>query len=299
MSMYLGIDVGGTATRWSVVDHSGALVDRGIADGASGLIYDAASLARFVGALEVVRDALPGTVARAQLGITGAGFSRHLTIEEQVSRILSLPVAAFAYSNDTTLAWEAAFGGRKGHLVSAGTGSVGMTHDAAGAPFVVGGRGILVDDGGSGVWIALRALDRLFRRIEEEGRPKGAEILASSLFAAMGGGDRDALRGFVYGRDRGRIGTLAVAVAEAAREGCPMARELLVQAGQELARLGRVMVARCGPAPIAFVGGVLALDPLIRATIEAELAGHPLEFPRIDAALQAAQMARAKAKVTA
>jgi N-acetylglucosamine kinase-like BadF-type ATPase len=299
MSLYLGIDIGGTATRWSVVDDRGSLVDRGIADGASGLIYDAASLARFVGALEVVRDALPGRIVHAQLGITGAGFSRHVTIEEQVGRILSLPLSAFSYSNDTTLAWQAAFGGRKGHLVSAGTGSVGMTFDSHGDPLVVGGRGILVDDGGSGVWIALRALDRLYRRIEEEGRPKGAEILASTLFAAMGGGDRDALRGFVYGRDRGRIGTLAVAVAEAAREGCPMAQGLLQQAGQELARLGRVMLSRCGPAPVAFVGGVLALDPSIRQTIEVELHGHDLEFPRIDAALQAAQMAREKGKMTA
>jgi len=299
MSLYLGIDIGGTATRWSVVDDHGIMVDRGIADGASGLIYDAASLARFVGALEVVRDALPGRIAHAQLGITGAGFSRHVTIEEQVSRILSLPLLAFSYSNDTTLAWRAAFDGRAGHLVSAGTGSVGMSYDAQGEPVIVGGRGILVDDGGSGVWIALRALDRLFRRIEEEGRPKGAEILASSIFAAMGGGDRDALRGFVYGRDRGRIGTLAVAVAEAAREGCPMAQGLLEQAGQELARLGRVLLTRCGPAPVAFVGGVLALDPSIRQTIERELDGQVLEFPRIDAALQAAQMAREKGKITA
>jgi hypothetical protein len=74
---------------------------------------------------------------------------------------------------------------------------------------------------------------------------------------------------------------------------------LLTQAGRELARLGRVMVARCGEAPIAFVGGVLALDPILRATIESDLTGQSLEFPRIDAALQAAQMARAAARVSA
>jgi hypothetical protein len=50
---------------------------------------------------------------------------------------------------------------------------------------------------------------------------------------------------------------------------------------------------------VAFVGGVLALDPSIRQTIERELDGQVLEFPRIDAALQAAQMAREKGKITA
>lgn len=294
MSLYLGIDVGGTASRWVVVDDSGALVGRGLADGASGLIYDAASLARFTGALETVRDALPGPVAGAQLGITGAGFSRHSTVEEQVGRIFGLALDRFAYSNDTTLAWHAAFPQGRGHLVSAGTGSVGMSFDAEGRRVIVGGRGILVDDAGSGVWIALRALDLLFRRIDEHGRPQGAEILASALFDAMGGGDHDALRSFVYGRDRGRIGTLAVAVAQAAREGDPTAQDLMRRAGQELARLGRVMLARCGTAPVAFVGGVLALDPAIRQSIEQELAGNTLAFPRIDAALQAARMARDK-----
>lgn len=299
MSYFLGIDVGGTASRWSVVDDSGALVDRGIADGATGLIYDATNLARFVGMLESVRDALPGPVSFAELGITGAGFSRHMVVEEQVSRVLGLPLEAFHYSNDTTLAWNAVFEGRHGHLVSAGTGSVGITFDQSGQRLIVGGYGVMVDDGGSGVWIALRAIERLFRRIDEEGRPRGAEILASAVFEAMGGGDREALRGFVYGRDRGRLGALAVPVAEAAREGCPMAQELLTQAGHELARLGQVMIDRAGAGPVAFVGGVLALDPSIRRAIEDRLTGVPLEFPRIDAALQAAQMARGKARAVA
>ncbi|SNY54016.1 BadF-type ATPase [Pseudooceanicola antarcticus] len=292
--MYLGMDIGGTASRWVLVDRDGEVIDRGITDGASGLIYDARSLARFRGAIEAVRDALPGAVSFAEFGITGAGFSRHPQIEEQVSDILGLPRERFSYSSDMGLAWHSAFHGRRGHLVSAGTGSVGMTYDERGERIVVGGRGILVDDAGSGVWIALRALRLLFRRIDEDGGPKEVEILASCVFAAMGGNTHDAMRDYVYGGDRGRIGRLAVAVAEAAREGDEAAQELLREAGRELAHLGRTMLNRCGEAPVAFVGGVLGLDPSIRAEITSVLAGHEVEFPRIDAALHAAMIAKDK-----
>ena len=42
------------------------------------------------------------------------------------------------------------------------------------------------------------------------------EILAEELFTAMGGSDWSATRSYVYGSDRGRVGTLATAVARAA-----------------------------------------------------------------------------------
>jgi N-acetylglucosamine kinase-like BadF-type ATPase len=292
--LFLGIDVGGTATRWVLLDREGEVIDRGISHGASGLIFDARSRARFRGAIEAVRDALPGAVRFAEFGITGAGFSRHPQIEEEVSDILDLPLYRFSYSNDMVLAWHSAFQGRHGHLVSAGTGSVGMTYDANGERIVFGGQGMLVDDAGSGVWIALRALRLLFRRIDEHGGPKDAEILASCVFTALGGNSRDAMRDYIYGGDRGQIGRLAVAVAEAAREGDPGAKDLLREAGRELARLGRIMLNRCGEAPVAYVGGVLGLDPSIRTEITDTLAGHVVEFPRIDAALRAATFAREK-----
>ncbi|MBP0575292.1 hypothetical protein J8J27_31715, partial [Mycobacterium tuberculosis] len=80
----------------------------------------------------------------------------------------------------------------------------------------VGGRGILVDDGGSGAWIALAALKALFRRIDAVGRPDGMEILAAAIAEAVGGDGWPPVRAYVYGGERGRIGQLAPAVARAA-----------------------------------------------------------------------------------
>ncbi|ARO15468.1 ATPase BadF/BadG/BcrA/BcrD type [Ketogulonicigenium robustum] len=294
MSYYLGIDVGGTGTRWVVIDDAGHEVTRGRTDGATGLIYDAASLAAFVGAMEAVREGSPGPLAFVHLGITGAGFNRHANLDEQIKLAFRLPDGAFSYSNDMELAWHAAFPDGRGHLVSAGTGSIGLTFKD-GERIAVGGRGILIDDGGSGTWIGLRALDRLYRLIDEKGAPEGAEILAEKLFGAMGGADWDATRAFVYGKDRGQIGTLAVAVAEAAHLGDPIALDMMTRAGTELARLALALVDRAGPAPLGFVGGVMKLHPAIQAGVAAALQGYDLQFPLIDAAHQAARIARAAA----
>lgn len=298
MAFYLGMDIGGTATRWAVLDGAGRLARRGNTEGATGLIHDASGLAALIRALRGVQSGLPGTISCAHLGLTGAGFSRHHALETAMQEVFGLAPAQYSYGNDITLAWQAAFPRGGGHLVSAGTGSVGISIDMDGRAVVVGGRGALVDDGGSGCWIALRALDRIYRLIDDHGQAAGAEGLAAALFETMGGDDRDTARAFLHGRDRGAIGMLALAVARAAQDGDTIAADLLEQAGRELARLGRALIRRCGPAPLAFIGGVLSLDPSIRSVIERELAGHPLDFPRIDAALHAAEIARSKGRPT-
>ena len=290
MVLYLGIDIGGTAARW-VVRNQRAEVARGSAGGATGLLFDTATTAAFADVLADIRAALPGPVAFAHLGITGAGFDADPRVQAQVAVGLGLPAGRFTWSSDIMLAWNAAFAGERGHLVSAGTGSVGIAFDAAGEAIVVGGRGMLVDDGGSAGWIALRALDRVGRLMDDHGSPVGATMLAAELAQAMGGDGHEDLRRAVYGSKRGAIGRLALPVARAARAGDPLALTILAEAGDELARLARALLKRAGPAPVAFVGGVFDLHPAIRARIEQRLPEATVAFPRIDAAAHAALMA--------
>lgn len=296
MSLFLGVDMGGTASRWCLVDAGGVEVARGSAAGASGLVQDPKVATGLSAALEEIAAALPERPAACHCGITGAGFTPKAGIAERISAAFALPTECIGYSNDMVLAWHAAFPeGGPGHLVSAGTGSIGITLDEAGVPHAVGGRGTLIDDAGSGAWIALRALDRVLRRVDETGGPEGCEILAKALSRRIGGLDHASVTGYVYRGDRGAIGMLSPAVAEAAREGDRMALDLLGEAGHELLRLARALIARKGPAEVVFTGGAVELHPLIRETIEAGLAGHPdgLRFARLDPALQGARMARA------
>ena len=51
------------------------------------------------------------------------------------------------------------------------------------------------------------------------------------------------------------------------------------------------MLGRCGPGPIALVGGVLRLHPMIFDTVREALPDVRLGRPEIDAAATAAQLA--------
>jgi len=285
---WLGVDMGGTATRWAICDSAGKALERGETAGATGLVFDAASHAAFVAALAPLRDA--GPCDAAYLGVTGAGFAADPDLRATAAGALGLAPENVTIVNDMVLAWHAVWPQGGGHLVAAGTGSVGFS--LQGGLTLVGGRGTLIDDGGSGAWIALRALDALWRLIDDHGAPRGAERLADRLFTAIGGDDWESTRRFVYGKDRGAIGTLARPVAQAAQDGDALALALMARTGTELARLARALIARAGPAPVAVIGGVIALHPTIRAAFEAATPGISLTWPRPDAALAAARLAR-------
>ncbi|MDB5623628.1 MAG: ATPase BadF/BadG/BcrA/BcrD type [Devosia sp.] len=293
MDRFLGIDIGGTAARWVMADANGTVLARGSAPGATGHLFNPAERERLRATLAAIAaDVPPGSVTAACLGITGLGLSVHAEAQGLAGELFGLSPTAIRLCDDMELAFRAAFAPGQGHLISAGTGSIGLHLDADGAMLRVGGRGLLIDDGGSGTWIALTALDQLYRRIDQTGGPGEAAILAQSLFTAMGGEDWDHTRAFVYGSDRGRIGTLAQAVAQAATAGDPLALDILGQAAAELARLAKALIGRVGPLPVAFVGGITTLHPAIKAGLAQALPDISISFPPIDAAVHAAQWAR-------
>jgi len=292
MANFLGIDMGGTATRWALVGADGALKARGTAPGATGNLFSPVRKAEFSAVIEEIARQVASPVNAAYAGITGLGTKQSPEANSIIGGTVGCPPSHVQSTDDIELAFRALFAPGQGHLVLAGTGSVGMHITQDGEIIRVGGRGILVDDAGAGAWIALRAIDAVCRRIDETGTPADASRLAEALYAAVGGREWDDIRAFVYGSERGRIGGLARAVGSAAQAGDPVARGLLDRAADELARLARALIARAGPAPIAFVGGALALDPAIPAGIAAALPGAEVSFPSVDAALAAAHIAR-------
>jgi N-acetylglucosamine kinase-like BadF-type ATPase len=293
MATHLGIDIGGTASRWVLVDDAETIVARGAAAGATGHLFNPAERDRFVATLSAIAEAARAHApVAACLGITGLGDTVHDDARAIVKSLFGIGAEAVLLSDDMELAFRATFAPGAGHLVSAGTGSIGLHLDADGDIIRVGGRGVLIDDGGSGTWIALNALDQVYRRIDETGGTADAGILAGELFADIGGDQWDQTRSFVYGGDRGRIGTLAQAVARAATKGDAVASHILTRAATELARLADALIARVGPLPIAFIGGIITLHPSIRPALVAALPNTTVTFPQIDAAAHAALRAR-------
>lgn len=291
--VHLGLDVGGTASRWVACDAAGQVVARGSVGGATAHVFNPAERQRLGIALGQVAEA----VAAAELepvglvgGLTGFGAAASDDIRLLASEALGLTQDRILVMDDIILAYAAHFQPGQGHLVSAGTGSIGVHVAADGTTTRVGGRGILIDDAGSGSWIALQALDQIYRVLDRTGSYDAVQTLAEAIFALVGGAEWHDVRQYVYAGDRGRIGALAVGVARAAEAGDATALDILRQAGTELAGLAKALEARVGARPVAFIGGVLQLHPVIGAQIRAQLPGIEVSQPPIDSALAAARL---------
>lgn len=273
----LGIDAGGTQTRWALAQADGRIVAEGSVAGLSAL-----QLANPAG-----RDAVRGTLAalaqdvlasgqplRVCAGLTGYGGDCELLVQ-WLADLLSLQPRCISVSSDIEIAYLDSFQPGDGYLVYAGTGSIAAYIDAEGVFHRAGGRGVTLDDGGGGYWIAREAMRRIWRREDEEPGAWQDSGMARAVFAHVGGSDWSHSRQFFHGRERGEVGKLALAVAASAAHD-QAARYILQQAGRELARLAQALVSRFGVRPVVLAGRAADLHPLIVETMRETL---PAEVP--------------------
>lgn len=272
----LGIDAGGTRTRWALAAAPGEIVAEGEVRGMSGLLVRDDRNVREALA-ELAADVFArGRPARAHAGLTGFGENAE-ALRELLAAPLALGRAAITLSSDIEIAYLDVFAPGKGYVVYAGTGSVAAFIDSEGALHRAGGRGAVLDDGGGGFWIAREALRHVWRAEDEQPGSWRDSAMALALFEQVGSAEWGDTRQYVNGRDRGELGRLALAVARSASED-PAARHILAAAGRELARLALAMARRHGPRPVALTGRAAQLHPLIAEAMRAGLPqGAPLE----------------------
>lgn len=260
----LGIDAGGTQTRWALARPDGGIIAEGQVAGLSALqMGSAAGRAAVRATLAALADAvaLHGRPVRLHAGLTGFGGESGQLVE-WLSELLGIPQAAITLCSDMEIAYLAHFRPGQGYLVYAGTGSIGAFIDDSGEFHRAGGRGVVLDDGGGGFWIAREALRQVWRTEDEQPGAWQASPMARSIFDYIGGADWAQSRQFIYGQERGAVGKLALAVAASAQDD-PAAMAILRAAGVELARLARALVARFGPRPVVLSGRAAELHPVI------------------------------------
>jgi len=264
----LGIDAGGTQTRWALAAPDGAIVAEGTVAGLSALQMGSAPGRDAVRATfdELAAAVLlHGTPARVQAGLTGFGGDGEL-LQRWLAELLHLDPQAIHFCTDMVIAYRASFAPGQGYLVYAGTGSIGAFIDGDGVFHRAGGRGVVLDDGGGGFWIAREALRHIWRREDEAPGSWHTSPMAQAVFDYVGGDDWAYSRQFIYGQERGAVGKLALAVAASA-ERDPVAAAILQDAGRELARLAHALLTRFGPRPVALSGRAADLHPTIMAAM--------------------------------
>jgi N-acetylglucosamine kinase-like BadF-type ATPase len=270
--MGLGIDAGGTETRWALAAPGGAIVAEGRVAGLSALQMGSADGRGMVQATfsELAQAVLAaGRPARVRAGLTGFGGDGD-QLQRWLAELLHISPRCIEFCSDMEIAYLGSFSPGEGYLVYAGTGSIGAFIDHDGTFHRAGGRGVLLDDGGGGFWIARAALRHVWRNEDEHPGRWDESPMARAVFDYIGGADWSLSRQFIYGQERGQVGKLALAVAATADKD-PAAAAILREAGRELARLALALTNRFGPRPVALSGRAAELHPMIMSAMRGAL----------------------------
>ena len=299
MALYLALDVGGTKTAAALADE-----ERVLAQASSGSIKTlrlapeeaAANLRNVLNRLQSQTGLhLPGAITRTCIGTSGAaapgvrGWMEAALLDAVGGTVLLL--------GDEVIALDAAFRGGRGALVIAGTGSNIVGRARSGQMVHTGGWGPALADEGSGHWIGTEALRSCFRAIDAA-EPSTADAVYGDghrhlidpahlpllLRRMMGSLGLETLGDLIGAANAPgfRSAALVPVIAEVARDGDPLAAEVLERAGQDLAGLVSAVIRKVEalekavsgqftPPKVAFVGGILSHLPEVRQAMHGGL----------------------------
>jgi N-acetylglucosamine kinase-like BadF-type ATPase len=290
---FLGVDGGGTKTRFLLIEESGRILASHLEGSAYYLEIGLDNLKSMLA--RGIRATLQQGGVRAQelthtfVGIPAYGEDRGVLGALNAAPSDALPQGTYHCGNDMVCGWAGALAGEDGINVVAGTGSIAYG-EYAGRTARAGGWGELFSDEGSAYWLAREGL-RLFSRMSDGRSPRGP--LYERVRAHFALHDDLDLCPAVYGTDtvqRSRLAQLSKVVAEAATDGDPGARELFLQAARELIELIDAVRVKLQLPPavrlaVSCSGGMFQLRALLLEPLAALLSDPTRNYELRSAAL--------------
>lgn len=304
--MYLGVDGGGTKTAFVLVDQNGEV----LAEHAEPTCYHIQ--VGLEGAKKVLESGIFNTLCKAKREISDLSYAffglpaygEDSKVDKLIAQLPGaiLPESRYRCDNDMVNGWAAAFGGKDGINIVAGTGSIafGMRK---GQQARCGGWGELFSDEGSAYWIAIKGLN-VFSHMSDGRLKKGLlyDIIKQDLGIKQ---DLD-VTGLVLSEwqgERSRIASISTMVSKAAEQGDKTALGIMHDAGNELAKIVSSTHDALGfdgneTVNLSFSGGVFRSKELILQPMTDALKQHsshyvisqPLYSPVIGAALYASHL---------
>ncbi|MCL1809018.1 MAG: hypothetical protein FWG42_04510 [Clostridiales bacterium] len=299
MERLIGIDGGGSKTRFQLYGASGRLLAETVAGTTD---YHQIGI-------ESVVETLRGGLGELGAGVSGclAGFGMPAFGEnkEEDEKALfeiqrAFPGLRINVENDVYCAWAGAMAFSPGVVVVCGTGSMSVGRGRTGAPVRAGGWTEFFSDEGSGYWLGKKALE-IFSKQSDCRLPKGP--LYGLMRQHLNIGDDVEVNGIIdsgYAGSRRKTASLQMVLLDALKQGDEAARAAYGQAVSELVLivLGAARQLDFGDEPInvSYIGGLFDekeyfLDPFmlelkkhIRANVHA-----PKLSPCHGAALLAAE----------
>jgi N-acetylglucosamine kinase-like BadF-type ATPase len=306
MSVFLGVDGGGSKTAFLLLNEAGQILARHIEGSAYhpevGVDSVRSMFAKGCGATVVLAGLRLADINFAYFGIPAYGEDSRLQTLLDALPSEALPSARYRCGNDMVCAWSGSLAGDDGLNVVAGTGSI-VYGEYQGTGARAGGWGELFSDEGSAYWIAREGLG-LFSRMSD-GRSTRGKLY--ELYRTHFNLDDDLdICAAIYGADamqRSQFSQLAKLVTSAALAGDELARQIFIRGAGELADMidaarSRLKAPDTLLLPVSYSGSVfeaqeLCLMPLRQKLSQSRFA-YRLVPPRLPpdagAALYAAKL---------
>lgn len=276
MGLVMGIDGGGTKTLLCLADRDGNVTQH-VRGAGSSAMDNPDWLTNLRALLTGIPDAEFAVLA---MGSYHEVAEIDVVVDTGVKELL--PDTPHEIENDVFMAREAAFPGRPGIVLIAGTGSMAVAGDGKDKLVRTGGWGHIIGDEGSAYWLGREALSLATQAID--GR-LSAKPFADGMLDALG---EDASVGGVLGwlgrigHQRSEIAALAEAVSTLAQGGDPTAQGLLEAAIDHLSRhidAARRLAGLGADAPWCAFGGVTRNPAIIDGLATRQ--GRPMSPPAL------------------
>ena len=271
---FIGVDAGGTGTRALLATAAGEVIGRGRAAGANAW-SSGTSPAEVITA--AVRDALgthgPSSVAGGVIAVAGGVSSVPEQAQAVVAAWRDLGIAPEPrIILDVVAAYAAGTAEPCGLVLAVGTGAVAASVDDGELVRRAGGRGWLVGDEGSAVWLGVEGVRASLIALDGRG---SRTALSRAIPEALGVSNRPdvatAITDVVYSHSPAELGRLAPLVVAAADDGDAVARALIEDAAEHLVGTAVAAAGSDDPSVVVLAGSLLTRAPAIGDSVRAGL----------------------------
>lgn len=282
----LGIDGGGTKTEFLLCDLNGKEISRLLLGGSNPVNNGIDNTLAVLGAgLEQICGGFSFSEISAVAGIAG---SKSGEMQRLINEFLSrFGFAAFDCVSDIDLALETALKGEEGTAVIMGTGIVAYSRSDE-KLHRTGGRGYMIDKGGSGFHFGSDALNAAFEFIDSRG---GSETIFNLVEKRLGKKLEDSVAD-IYGGGASYVASFTPVVFEAYNSGDPVATEIIDRNVYEAAKIINTAKKNTNE-KVVICGGLCKqkeiLYPLLMKYVEGEAKLEFRDEPMVNGAVSLAK----------
>jgi glucosamine kinase len=267
MTLFLGIDAGGTSSKARLTDENGTLMGEAKGGPANTRIgIEALHTTLMDVCMQTVKAAglADSDLANIRCGMGVAGINR-MGMKPQI-QALRFPFANIQFSSDAMIANLGAHMGGDGAILILGTGSVGLVKRGEDS-FSIGGYGFPISDEGSGAALGLSAIRHALRALDGRTRPSPLSQAVTKEFD-------NAIPKVIAWMDEASAGDyarFAPLVMDYAENGDEIALSIVRDAALHVERFVETIISRGAPRCVLMGGLADRMKPWLRQRIVAQL----------------------------